>query len=266
MLALELGRTVSADRLAEGLWGEAPPPSAAKMVQLYVSHLRRALDGDGVRIVTHGRGYELELADGDVDAARFERLLDESRPREALALWHGDALADLADEPFAATEIRRLDELRLRASESAIDADLEAGRHARGDRRAGRAGRRAAAARAPARPAHARALPLGPAVGGTRGLPRRALPPRGGDRGRARRRAAASCRTRSSPRTRRSTCPAGDRVARRRRPPPRRASRWLLVGAAALLLAGVTAFGVIRVLEPEGLAGHRRELRRSDRP
>ena len=52
------------------------------------------------------------------------------RPREALALWHGEALADLADEPFAAVEIRRLDDLRLRAAETAIDADLEAGRHA----------------------------------------------------------------------------------------------------------------------------------------
>ena len=79
MLALEAGRTVSADRLAEGLWGDEPPPSAAKMVQLYVSHLRRALDGNGVRIVTHGRGYELQLADGEVDAVRVERLLEEAR-------------------------------------------------------------------------------------------------------------------------------------------------------------------------------------------
>ena len=47
MLALEPGRTVSADRLAEGLWGDSPPPSAAKMVQLYVSHLRRALTATG---------------------------------------------------------------------------------------------------------------------------------------------------------------------------------------------------------------------------
>ena len=117
MLALEAGRTVSADRLAEGLWGEEPPPSAPKMVQLYVSHLRRVLDGNGARIVTRGRGYELQLPDDEVDAVRFERLLEESRAREALALWRGDALADVADEPFAATEIRRLDALRLRAAE-----------------------------------------------------------------------------------------------------------------------------------------------------
>jgi YVTN family beta-propeller protein len=129
MLALRVGHTVSADRLAEGLWGEHPPPSAPKMVQLYVSHLRRLLDGNGAEIVTHGRGYELRLVDGDIDAVQFERLLDEARPREALALWRGEALADLVDEPFAAAEIRRLDGLRLHASELAIDADIEAGGH-----------------------------------------------------------------------------------------------------------------------------------------
>ena len=47
MLALEVGRTVSVDRLAEGLWGDESPASAPKMVQLYVSHLRRVLGGNG---------------------------------------------------------------------------------------------------------------------------------------------------------------------------------------------------------------------------
>ena len=123
MLALEAGRTVSADRLVEGLWGERTPATAPKMVQLYVSHLRRALGENGARIVTRGRGYELQLTEGEVDAVRVERLLATSRPREALALWRGEPLADLADEPFAAAEIRRLEELRLRATELAIDAD-----------------------------------------------------------------------------------------------------------------------------------------------
>jgi DNA-binding SARP family transcriptional activator len=129
MLALQVGRTVSVDRLAEGLWGEQPPASAPKMVQLYVSQLRRLFDGDGTEIVTHGRGYELRLTDGAVDAIEFERLLEQDRAREALALWHGEPLADVADEPFAAAEIRRLRELRVRAAELAIDADLQAGRH-----------------------------------------------------------------------------------------------------------------------------------------
>ena len=130
MLALQVGRTVSADRLIEGLWGEHPPPSAPKMVQLYISHLRPLLAGSGARIDTRNGGYVLQAPDGEVDAVRFERLLEESRAREALALWRGDALADVANEPFAAAEIRRLDELRLRAAERAIDDDLAAGRHA----------------------------------------------------------------------------------------------------------------------------------------
>ena len=130
MLALKPGRTVAADHLAEGLWGDESPPSGAKMVQLYVSHLRRLLGDNGVRIVTHGRGYELQITDGEVDVVLAERLLDEQRPRDALALWRGQPLADLAEEPFAAAEIRRLEELRLRATEMAVDADLEAGRHA----------------------------------------------------------------------------------------------------------------------------------------
>ena len=88
------------------------------------------LDGNGATIVTHGRDYELRIPPEAVDVARFERLVDESRPREALALWRGEALADVAGEPFAAAEIRRLDELRVHAHELAVEADLEAGRHA----------------------------------------------------------------------------------------------------------------------------------------
>src|SRR5215207_2016778 len=74
MLGLEANRTVSAERLAEGLWGQEPPSSAPKMVQLYVSQLRRLLDGNGAAIITHGRGYELRLPVECVDAERFERL------------------------------------------------------------------------------------------------------------------------------------------------------------------------------------------------
>jgi DNA-binding SARP family transcriptional activator len=252
MLALEPGRTVSADRLAEGLWGDSLPPSAGKMVQLYVSHLRRALDGDGVRIVTHGRGYELEVVDGEIDVERAERLLEESRPREALALWRGEPLQDLADEPFAAPEIRRLEELRLRAAERAIDDDLAAGRHAEviaeldalvaanplRERlhtqrmlalyRAGRQSEALEAYRdaraelveqigvepgAELQRLHDQVLAHDPALD----LPAAAEPEPGA-------------------------------------PPPRR-SRALLVGAAALVLAGVLAFGIVRVLEPDSLDG-----------
>src|SRR3954451_6350424 len=131
MLALRANSTVSADELMEGLWGEHPPATAAKMVQQYVSQLRRLLtDGNGrtSAIVTRGRGYELKVPPDDVDALRFERLVERGAARQALALWRGGALDDVADEPFAAAEIRRLDELRLSALEQAIDADLAEGR------------------------------------------------------------------------------------------------------------------------------------------
>ena len=141
MLGLEANRAVTAERLIEGLWGDEPPASAAKMVQNYVWRLRSVLaDEGGAEIVTRGRGYELRIDRELVDVCRLERLVSEAsraaaakRPasaaREALALFRGDPLADVADEPFADAEIRRLEELRLAAAELAIDADLAAGRH-----------------------------------------------------------------------------------------------------------------------------------------
>ena len=131
LLALHEGTTVSTDRLVEGLWGEEPPSSAHKMVQLYVSQLRKALaDGaDGAEIVTRGRGYELRLGNGGLDSQRFEHLIASGMAREALVLWRGAPLADVADEPFAVGEIHRLEELRLRAIELAVDTDLASGRH-----------------------------------------------------------------------------------------------------------------------------------------
>jgi DNA-binding SARP family transcriptional activator len=141
MLALEANRAVSLERLIDGLWGERPPASAAKNVQLYVSQLRRLLSdaGGDATIATRGRGYELRVQSEAVDVARFARLLAEAErareagvsaraARDALALWRGAPLADVAGEPFAAPEIRRLDELRLSALELAIEGDVAAGR------------------------------------------------------------------------------------------------------------------------------------------
>jgi DNA-binding SARP family transcriptional activator/WD40 repeat protein len=142
MLALRANRAVTADELIDGLWGDRPPASAAKNVQYYVSQLRKALASDDSRatIVTHGRGYELQLPADAVDAARFEHLVERARreaergiadgsARGALELWRGAPLADVASEPFAGVEIRRLEELHLRAIELGIDAELAAARH-----------------------------------------------------------------------------------------------------------------------------------------
>jgi DNA-binding SARP family transcriptional activator len=72
VLVLRCGEVVSTGRLVDELWGERAPATAAKTVQVYVSHLRKAL-GAGV-IVTQGRGYRLAAAPGQVDAVRFEAL------------------------------------------------------------------------------------------------------------------------------------------------------------------------------------------------
>ena len=130
MLALRANRTVAADELIDGLWGDRPPTSAAKNLRFYVSELRKALasDGAGARIVSRGRGYELRVAEEAVDALRFENLVEEAARQPAgaganglagaaLELWRGAPLADVASEPFAAAEICRLEELHLRAIE-----------------------------------------------------------------------------------------------------------------------------------------------------
>jgi DNA-binding SARP family transcriptional activator len=138
MLLLHANEVVSADRLVDALWGAAPPPTAAKTVQVYVSRLRKEL-GDG-RVVTRAPGYALQVERSELDLTQFEQLLGEaqrSEParaaatlRRALALWRGPALADRAYESFAQPEIARLEELRWVALEQRVDADLAAGRHA----------------------------------------------------------------------------------------------------------------------------------------
>jgi DNA-binding SARP family transcriptional activator/DNA-binding beta-propeller fold protein YncE len=142
LLILRRDEVVTSERLIHELWGECPPASALKTVQVYVSQLRKAL-GTG-QLTTHGHGYKLSLEPSQLDLDRFEaltegarRLFDGGDPRgaaetlrEALALWRGPPLADFAYEPFAQSEIARLEELRLSAIEERIDADLAMGRHA----------------------------------------------------------------------------------------------------------------------------------------
>ena len=93
ILALRANRTVGADDLIDGLWGDRPPQSAAKNVQYYVSQLRKAFasDDSGAQIVTHGRGYELKLPEDAVDAARFERLVERARRESEQGIADGAA-------------------------------------------------------------------------------------------------------------------------------------------------------------------------------
>jgi predicted ATPase/DNA-binding SARP family transcriptional activator len=131
LLLLHANEVVSIDRLIDGVWGESPPAKAAGSLQVHVHALRKALGGD--RIVTRAPGYVVRVEPDELDVERFERLVASGTPealREALALWRGPALADIAYEPFAQLEASRLEESRLAALEARIGADLAAGSHA----------------------------------------------------------------------------------------------------------------------------------------
>ena len=145
LLLLHLNEPLSVDSIVDALWGETMPPSATKMVHLYISRLRKALDRANVGnvILTRPGGYVLELDPGALDLNRFEQLVRQSRRdlptqparaaaglREALSLWRGPALADLSREEFAAVESVRLEEERLGATEDLVEAELALGHHA----------------------------------------------------------------------------------------------------------------------------------------
>jgi YVTN family beta-propeller protein len=130
LLLINANEAVSVDRLIDELWGESPPPTAAKIVRNSVSLLRREL---GDRLVTQPPGYLLRVEQDELDSERLERALesgDLERLTEALGLWRGPPLSQLAYEQFAQQEIARLEELRLAAVEASVEAQLGLGRHA----------------------------------------------------------------------------------------------------------------------------------------
>ena len=141
LLLLHANAPVSAERVAVALWGEDAAADAIKTVRVHVSRIRAALGDPGV-LVTTPAGYRLRVAAGELDADRFERLLEQGRRalaagapaeaaellRAALALWRGDVLADLRYAAFAQAAVARLEELRWDAIEARNDADLELGR------------------------------------------------------------------------------------------------------------------------------------------
>jgi len=146
LLLLSANQVVSADRLAEDLWDGRPPDAATAALQVYVSRLRKALgqsSRDGV-LRTQPPGYLIQVEPGQLDADHFAALVARGRDeaaggdhhraaatlREALALWRGPALADVAEGSFACTGAARLEEARLAALEERIEADLSCGHHA----------------------------------------------------------------------------------------------------------------------------------------
>jgi predicted ATPase/DNA-binding SARP family transcriptional activator len=142
LLAANAGRIVSIERIVEGLWGETPPPSAVKVVQTYVSQLRRVLepdrDGGWQVLVTRPSGYTFAPGPDAVDASRFEAAVQAASElpvaesvgllRDALSLWRGRPYAGI-DRPFVAIEGARLEQLRRSSLTRCLAGELARGRH-----------------------------------------------------------------------------------------------------------------------------------------
>src|SRR5213078_1547618 len=144
VLLLHANEFVSRERLIDELWGESPPPTAKKAVNVYVSQLRKALSRNGLDpIATADGGYRIGVDADGLDVARVQHLLATARKRvaageleaaaellrEALALWRGPTLAGLLLESHGRDEVAQLDELRLTALMDRMDCDLALGRH-----------------------------------------------------------------------------------------------------------------------------------------
>ncbi|MEM9513366.1 MAG: BTAD domain-containing putative transcriptional regulator [Actinomycetota bacterium] len=140
-LLIDRDHAVSVDQLVDALWGDDPPPTARKALQVHVSKLRRAL-GEGFPLRTAPGAYLVQSAGFDFDVAEFEAAIDRATTvlrtdagaastelANALAMWNGPAFADLGDQSSLTGEITRLTELRVTALERRVDADLRLGRH-----------------------------------------------------------------------------------------------------------------------------------------
>ena len=138
VLLLRVGEVVSTDFLITALWGESAPRTAVTSLQNLVAALRKLLGPE--LIVTRPPGYLLAVDREAIDLYRFERLVRDAAGREpserarmlreAIGLWRGEPLADVAFEPFAQSEVLRLEELLLVANENLFEAERSAGRDA----------------------------------------------------------------------------------------------------------------------------------------
>jgi DNA-binding SARP family transcriptional activator/Flp pilus assembly protein TadD len=144
-LLVHRGEPVSIDTLIEELWPDGPPAKAANLVSIHIYHLRKLIgDGEGQVLVTRAPGYQLVLGPGELDADRFAALVADGRRAlgsgtperaaellgEALGLWHGRPLADVAATALVAAEADRLQESRAGAEELYAEACLACGRYA----------------------------------------------------------------------------------------------------------------------------------------
>jgi DNA-binding SARP family transcriptional activator len=145
LLALQAGRAVSTDVIAEHLWGEEPPPSARATLRGYVLRLRRALTPRGVprehSVIGTGRNsYWLEATPDSVDTYRFKSLTAEAATAgdpgreadllgQALSLWRGPALCDVTGEVLHREVVPSLDEERIQALQRSAELRMARGEH-----------------------------------------------------------------------------------------------------------------------------------------
>ena len=147
-LLLHANEAVAVSRLTKALWEDRPPPTTAKKVlQNAVAGLRGVLIRGGesraATLLTHAPGYRLQLDPGQIDVTRFDRLVEHGRAeltaglyeraaeslREALALWRGPALADLAEEGVHWPELTTMRNTHKAVLEDRMTAELALGRH-----------------------------------------------------------------------------------------------------------------------------------------
>ncbi|MFD8243763.1 BTAD domain-containing putative transcriptional regulator [Nocardia sp. NPDC059691] len=142
-LLVNVGRVCSAGRIIEAIWGTDPPDTARSQIHAAVTAIRKVLrEANAAQVLqTTAAGYVALPGPGQLDLAEFTsrigagRLLAASEPeaavaelRAALALWHGEALADL-NAVYVASVRRRLQEKQLAAFEQLTEVELGLGRH-----------------------------------------------------------------------------------------------------------------------------------------
>src|SRR4051794_15586515 len=140
VLLLHANEVVARDLLIEALWGGRLPENPRHSLDVQISRLRGALGG---ALATRGTGYVLVVDVERIDAAVFERLLEEGRRANAagehaaaasaldtaLALWRGRAFADVSVPDAVRADVERLETLRVEAIEERADARLALGDH-----------------------------------------------------------------------------------------------------------------------------------------
>ena len=133
LLLLNSNQVVATERLIDLIWGESAPRTAAHSIQIYVSELRKLFGEADRRIETRFPGYTLKVQPGELDAHRFQQMIEGGEVehlRRALELWVGEPLSDFVYEEWAQPHIRRLRGLWARAVETLAEAELEDGRAA----------------------------------------------------------------------------------------------------------------------------------------